>query len=73
MKSLLLCLLVLVSSAGCVQSGSRETAVTAPVKAAQVYKNVDRFVDHEKGVVCYINRSTYFRQSDSIACVDYVD
>lgn len=69
MKSLLLCLLVLVSSTGCIKSGSQETSATTPAKAEQIYRNVDRFVDHEKGVVCYINRSTYFRQSDSIACI----
>lgn len=69
MKSLLLCLLVLVSSTGCIKSGSQETSSTTPAKAEQIYRNVDRFVDHEKGVVCYINRSTYYRQSDSIACI----
>lgn len=69
-SKIVLSLAAVLTLVSCTYSAS-EAPVPAQgtIPAVQIYPAVEQFVDKDNGVVCYIKRTEYYRQSDSISCV----
>lgn len=57
------------ATVGCVEVGSNAPPAETTVTEKKIAPAVEKFVDEEERVICYIKRSEYYRQSDSISCV----